>query len=172
MKNKENEYYVEMLDFYKILNCSESADLRLALLFYRIGGLRLSEALLVRWDDVDFKKKRIKVHSPKTAKAGKASRIIPLFKELAEAISAHEHKGEFLIKLDKKQVYYETQLALKKSGVKRYPRLIQNLRSSRAIEISREFGIVVENEWLGHTRDVALSHYLHTTQEDYDRATM
>ena len=172
MKNKEKEYYVEMKDFYSILSCSRSDDVRLALLFYRIGGLRLSEALLVRWDDVDFNKKKIKVHSPKTAKAGKASRTIPLFKELAEAITAHKKVGEFLIQLDKKQVYYEAQLALRKSGVKPYPRLIQNLRSSRAIEISREYGIVVENEWLGHTRDVALSHYLHTTQEDFDKATM
>ena len=50
----------------------------------RFGGLRCpSEVLSVRWADVDWKRGRIVVTSPKTEHhEGKGSRVIPIFPEL------------------------------------------------------------------------------------------
>ena len=52
-----------------------------------------------------------------------------------------------------------------------YPKLWQNLRSSRSTEVEREFGAFLESQWIGHTQAVAREHYLMVTQEDLDRAT-
>ena len=50
----------------------------------RYAGLRVpSEALLLRWQDIDLAADRMLVHSPKIEHhAGKATRMVPIFPEL------------------------------------------------------------------------------------------
>lgn len=68
----------------------------------RFGGLRCpSEALSLRWQDVDWEAGRIVVQSPKTEHdVGKANRTIPLFPELrpilAEAFDLAPDGGEYV----------------------------------------------------------------------------
>ena len=46
----------------------------------------------------------------------------------------------------------------------------QNLRSSAEIDLNREFPQHVVARWLGHSENVALKHYLRTTDDDFLRA--
>ena len=46
----------------------------------------------------------------------------------------------------------------------------QNLRSSAEIDLNREFPQHVMARWLGHSENVALKHYLRTTDDDFLRA--
>ena len=117
------------------------------------------------------------VHSPKTAGCGRPSRIIPLFPELRAELEAlwdlvPEGESRYVIarnrnpntlrKRIERVVFY--------AGLPLWERLIQNMRSSRANEIFREFGQIAEREWIGHSTATAQDHYLHILEAEYDRA--
>ncbi len=56
----------------------------------RFGGLRCpSEHVTLTWEDVDWERSRIRIHSPKTEHhEGKESRVIPIFPELRPHLEA------------------------------------------------------------------------------------
>jgi integrase len=58
---------------------ASSAEWRLLIAMWRNGGMRYSEPLLAKWEDVDWENDRFTVRSPKTAKQGKPTRQIPLW---------------------------------------------------------------------------------------------
>jgi hypothetical protein len=59
---------------------------------------------------------------------------------------------------------------LRRAGVKPWPRLYQNLRSSRETELADTFPIHVVAEWLGNSPKTALAHYTQVTEEHYQKA--
>lgn len=56
------------------------------------------------------------------------------------------------------------------AGLNRWERLIQNFRSSRAIEIYEQYGKLAESEWIGHSVRTARDHYLHVLDATFERA--
>ena len=176
-KNKSREYYVSIEDFEKMIDACPSAMWRSCIALYRIGGLRLSEALQVQWRDVDFCRKRLLVHSQKTERhSGRESRVIPLFPRLAELL---ENQWELTPENSSPYVIYEHRRTIRdwierivfEAGLNRWERLVQNLRSSCAIDVSRKFGALAESEWIGHSPQTAKNHYLHLLDEDFEMAT-
>ena len=94
---------------------------RLFLLLPIYTGMRRSEMLGLRWTDVDFRLKQIRVQrgvtfagnqpviGPPKSKAG--YRFIPLLPELDAALRAYEHEGEYIIGGDRpitEQAYQRT----------------------------------------------------------------
>jgi hypothetical protein len=59
---------------------------------------------------------------------------------------------------------------LKKAAITPWPKLFQNLRSSRQSELIKVHSMEVACEWIGNTPAVALKHYLQITDEDYAKA--
>jgi len=59
---------------------------------------------------------------------------------------------------------------LHRAGLKPWPRLYQNLRSSRETELAESFPIHVVAEWLGNSPKTALAHYTQVTEEHYRKA--
>lgn len=175
--NKAREFYVEMSTFNAALSFVPRAEVRAILTLYRVGGLRKSEPFFLRWRDVDFTRRRLRITSPKTERhVGKGSREAPLFPALARALHAWREESpgapdDLVFKAKWRSVDYSYSAALTRAGVERYPRVFQNLRSSASIDIFREYGEIAENAWLGHSISVAKSHYLHVIEADFDRAT-
>ncbi len=176
-KNKLREYYVPMNDFEKMIDACPSGMWRAALALYRIGGLRYSEALQVEWRDVDFVGRRLLVHSSKTERfGGKESRVIPLFPRLGELLEEYydslpEGCPSYVISENRSTIRKHVDRIVFNAGLNRWERLIQNLRSSRAIEVARDFGEMAESEWIGHSPQTAKDHYLHVLDADFERAT-
>ena len=169
--NFDRDRFITRSEYEQVLAACTSQDVRTAFCLYRIGGLRRTEALLLEWSDVDFEAKRLRVHSPKTAKNGKSFRVNTLFAELENELRNQPHNSDrVLIECAADYYYYGILNAVRLAGLERWPRLLQNLRASRAIEINREFGWIPETEWLGHTKSVAQKHYLRATAEDFDKA--
>ncbi|HEX4415190.1 MAG TPA: hypothetical protein VH107_16275, partial [Lacipirellulaceae bacterium] len=54
--------------------------------------------------------------------------------------------------------------------VKRWPKLFQNLRSTRETELAEQFPIHVVCDWIGNSQAVAAKHYLQTTDEHFEKA--
>lgn len=176
-KNKSRERFVTRQEYEAMLKAAKSQEVRAMISLYRIGGLRNGEALLVTWGDVDFERKRLLVHSPKTEHIkGRDARLIPLFPELRKELEAlrKEVDGEpddYVIQNNRTTNMKMVRQTVVRAGLEPWNRLIQNLRSSRAIEIYQDFGVIAESEWVGHSEKTAVDHYLHLLENDFDKAT-
>ena len=115
---------------------------------------------------------------PKTKHSGKESRQTPLFPELrpllAEGLELAEDKSEFIITRyrDASQNLRTTfEKIIKRAGLVPWPKLFQNMRSSRETELVETYPVHVVTAWLGNTASVAAKHYLQTTEEHFEKAT-
>jgi hypothetical protein len=62
--------------------------------------------------------------------------------------------------------------AIKRTGIKAWPRLWHYLRSTRQTELEERFPSHVVCAWLGNNRDTARRHYLQLTDAHFERATV
>ncbi len=177
--NTGNFAFVDPETTARLIEAAPDVQWRLIIALARYAGLRIpSELLPLKWSDVLWDQKRINVTSPKTAHQGKPERVIPLFPELetvlAEAYELAEPGDTHIITRyrDTTQNLRTTFLRIiRNAGVTPWPRLFQNLRSSRITELAEDFQAHVLDSWFGNTETVRRAHYLQTTQEHYDRAT-
>jgi integrase len=165
----------------KVIEACPNAEWRLLVGLGRYGGLRIpSEVVALRWGDVDWDKGTFTVTSSKTEHyEGKGSRVVPIFPELLplfeEAFDMAEEGTEYVVqryRSPSQNLRTQFQRIIKKAGVKPWPKLWQNLRSSRETELVERFPIQVVTAWLGNTTAVAMKHYLQVTDEHGRRATM
>ena len=152
------------------------AEWKLLFALARYGGLRIpSEALLLRWADIDWDHDRFTVHSPKTEHhEGKGERIVPIFPELHPyLLDAFENAAvgaEWCItRYRDPGVNLRTQLLkiIRRAGLKAWPKLWQNLRSTRQTELADSFPAHVASAWIGNSVPVAVKHYLQVTDDHF-----
>ena len=146
--NKSREYFVTVLEAAKVLQACPDHEWRLIFAMCRFGGLRCpSEVLMLRWGDVDWEQSKLLVRSPKTEHhEGKESRLVPIFPELRPYLdAAWDEVGdgvEFVISRYRDgNTNLRTQLnrIIHKAGLKPWPKLFQNLRSTRETELAERF---------------------------------
>jgi len=176
---KSRQFYVTRALADKVLaNCPDD-EWRLIFALARYGGLRCpSELVPLVWSDIDWKKGQFVVHCIKTeGHDGRDTRTVPLFPELRPYLEAcyrsKERHPEKLIKrvrCTKNNLRTQMTRILKRAEIKVWPKLFQNLRSSRQSELMKVHGVEVACEWIGNTPAVAVKHYLHITDEDIARA--
>ncbi len=177
--NKAREYFVSLEDAVKVLEACPDHEWRLIFSLARFGGLRTpSESLSLRWNDVDWERCRLLVHSPKTEHhEGKETRWIPLFPELREhlevAFDCAPEGTEFVITRyrDGNQNLRTHMLRIiKRAGLKAWPKLFQNLRSTRETELAEIYPLHVVTAWLGNSQLIAAKYYLQVTDAHFDKA--
>ena len=178
--NKSREFFVSRDMAGKVLAECPDLEWRLIFALARFGGLRTpSETLLLRWGDIDWERGRMTVTSPKTAHhEGKGTRAVPLFPELRpyleKAFDQAESGTEFVIVRRRDvNVNWRTQLEriIAKAGVTPWPKLFQNLRSTRETELTDTFPLHAVTAWLGNSQLIAAKHYLQVTDEHFAEAT-
>ncbi len=178
-ENKERFYFVTQDEAEKVLKACPDVQWRLMFALARYGGLRCpSELMQLRWCDVDWDRGRLLVHSPKTEHhIGKATRLVPLFPEvrapLQEMRDQAPPEAEFVVpRCRDVNVNLRTQLSriIERAGLKIWPKLWQNLRSTRQTELAETFPAHVICEWIGNSEAVARRHYLQVTDAHYERA--
>src|SRR4051812_26982105 len=173
------DYFISRDEATAVLNACPDTQWKLLFALSRFGGLRCpSEHLALRWSDIDWKLGRIVVQSPKTERhEGKSERTMPLWPELRpylEKAWEEAPKGaEFVItRYRDTNANLRTQLLriIAKAKLTKWPKLFQNLRSTRATELAADFPAHVAAEWMGHSMVVADKHYWRVTDADYERA--
>jgi integrase len=176
----ERFHFVTLQDAEKCLQACPDAEWRLIFALSRFGGLRCpSEHLALSWDCVDWENSRLRIRSPKTEHhQGKAERIIPLFPELRpylEAVfdEAAEGTVHVITRYRDANQNLRTQLCriIERAGLTPWPKLFQNLRSTRETELAEEYPLHVVTAWLGNSRAVATKHYLQVTEDHFAKAT-
>jgi integrase len=178
--NASRYYFVTRDDAQKVIDACPDAQWRLLFALSRFGGLRCpSEHLALRWGDIDWERNRMTVRSAKTEHhAGKETRIVPLFPELrpylADVFDRAEEGTEHVITLCRngtKNFRTRLERIIKRAGLRPWPKLFQNLRSTRETELAESFPLHVVCEWIGNSQPVAMKHYLQITDEHFERAT-
>ena len=112
-----------------------------------------SEHLGLRRGDIDWAGKRFTVTSPKTEHhEGHESRVVPIFPELrpyldAAWAEAPEGAKYVITRYRDRNSNLRTQLEriISKAGLKPWPKLFQNLRSTRETELTETFPVPVRN---------------------------
>jgi len=149
-----------------------------------------SKVLSLRWEDIDWHQNRMLVISPKTEHhEGGESRLVPIFPEFRDALNecweqAAEGDEHVITKRRPKSLRgksgnwrganFGTMFGklIRRAGLTTWPKLFQNLRSTRATELAEDFPSHVVNAWLGHTEEVANAHYRQVTDDHFARASV
>jgi integrase len=177
--NKARQFFVSRDISTAVLEACPDTEWRLIFALARYGGLRVpSELLQLRWTEVDWERGRFLVHAPKTEHhEDGGERWVPLYPELRIIMEdafdqapegsinvIHRHRG------DNANLRTHLIRIIHKAGRKPWPRLFQNLRSSRETELALDFPIHAVCSWIGHSVNVAEKHYLQVTEDLYLRA--
>jgi len=176
--NPSRKYFVDRPTIEAVLAACPSADWRLIFALARYAGLRIpSEIEELKWSDVNWERHRITVRVPKLAyRAGHEERIVPIFAELRPyleaAFDAAEPGAVYVVPRARggRNLRRYAEQVLERASVPKWPKLFVNLRASCEIELLETYPAHVVFAWLGHTAAVARSHYLKTTDADYERA--
>jgi len=182
--NAENAHFIEQTTIDKVIDACPNAEWRLLVALSRFGGLRVpSEALTLRWPDVDWAKSRMTVHAPKTEHhIGKETRIVPIFAELRPYLEdVFDPAADYVLpslqheaakRGDWRAVNLRTRFEkiVKRAGVTQWPRLWHNLRASRQTELEERFPSHVVCAWLGNSEKIAREHYLQVREVDFAKA--
>ncbi len=176
--NPERSAFVDRATIAKVLDAAPDAEWRLLIALSRFGGLRVpSEPLALTWHDVDWEAMRLTVRSPKTSNhAGKASRVVPIFPEIAEHLRAVFEQAEdgavHVITRYREGQNLNPQLRriIKRAGVEPWPRTWHNMRATRQSELASTYPLHTVCGWMGNTKAIAAGHYLQVTDADWQRA--
>ncbi len=177
--NKARMYFVTGEQATAVLDACPDAQWRLLFALSRYGGLRCpSEHLALRWSDIDWERGRVRVPSSKTEHLeGGDCRFIPLFPELRPYLldvfeSAAEGSQYVISRYRDCNANLRTQLIriIHRAGLKPWPKLFHNLRSTRQTELAEKYPIHVVCAWLGNSRAVAQEHYLQVTDAHFAQA--
>jgi integrase len=177
--NTARSVYIDRETIAKVIDAAPDAEWRLLIALSRFGGLRVpSEALALRWSDVDWEHNRLTIRSPKTEHhEGRGERIIPLFPEIREHLQAVFDAapvgsvnviGRYR---EGANLNPHFRRIIKRAGLAVWDRTWHNLRASRQTELAATFPLHTVCAWIGNTKAIAAGHYLQVTDADWTRAT-
>ena len=180
--NEARKQFIPARDVEKLIPACPDAQWRLIIAFSRYGGLRVpSEVLPLKWSDINWEERTIRITSPKTEHHdGGGSRIIPLFPELDQPLmdcfELAEPGEEFIItRYQGKSLNWRTQFEriARHAGLTVWPKPFHNMRASRESELMRDYDLATACRWLGNSPAVAARHYAISTDQnaDFRRAT-
>ena len=176
-QNRGRSFFVAPEAAEKVLDACPDYEWRLLVALARYGGLRTpSESFSLAWSDVLWDQDRFRVRSPKTERQGKPERLVPLFPELRpyleEAYEMAEPGAVHVItrwRDTHKNLRTQLMRIIRRTGLVPWPRLFQNLRASRETELAERFPLRIVTDWLGNSPNVAMAHYLSTTEDHFQR---
>ncbi len=176
VKNPERQQFITREETARLLEVCPNAQWRLLVALARYGALRCpSESHALTWGHIDWEKKRIRIPSPKTAEMGRPFREIPLFPELAPYLETAfdecpEGETRCLWIMGNTNPGTHLRRLVLKAGLTLWPKVLHQLRASRATELARQFPSHVATAWCGHSEAIAEQHYWMVTEEDFETA--
>ncbi len=175
--NPGRAFYVSLEATEAILAKCPSLDWKLVVGLGRYAGLRVpSEIVSMTWDDVLWDSGRLVVRPSKTAgHEGHEVRVVPICPELREILDqAWEAPGADekwvvpSLRSSSKNLRTRFTKIVTRAGLKPWPRLFQNLRSSRATDWVEVYPSHIVAAWLGHSTAIAAAHYLQVRDHHFD----
>lgn len=173
--------FVEPVAFQKALDAITPLQQKTLLAYYRWMGARQNDAKGDNWEDVNWSKKAInRFDCKRKRKLGWCPiphQLFPLLKSWHEQVIAEKGRAEgpifpWMLKSSSANQSAFFVSRLKKSAIPVWRKFLISLRSSRSIEVRRlPNGRFLEAKWIGHSADVADSHYDAVIDTDFDAIT-
>ena len=167
----------------QVLAAMPDAKWRLIFAFARYGGFRMpSEINRLTWDHINWDKGVMIVPTPKTERdPDQSQKEVPIFEKLWPHLEAMRRDPAvdpvFVVAHPRHEKGEITNLSqqfhrhLKRAGIKAWPKLFQNLRSTRQTEVAAVFDEALACRWLGNSPMVFRKHYLQVSPDVIERAT-
>ncbi len=177
--SRGRQFFIPRETVTALLDQCHGPEYRLLLLFARYMGVRIpSEIVPLTWGDVNWENRRLVITSPKTERhTGGGKRICPIFPEVFPALrEAFENAPEGAvyifpsIRSGEKNLRAWLERAIVRAGFTPWPRLWQNFRATRATELADQFPSQAAAAWLGHSEQIADTHYRQVTAEHFEKA--
>ncbi len=183
--NHERIVYVPVADVLRVMDACPNPEWRALFALARFAGLRIpSEIVSLAWEHVVWDRGVLVIYAPKTDRRRVVPMATPLrtaLEELWDWLGAQypdQHVRWVLPRLRElvarpdglfRNANLRTRAykILDRAGIKPWPKLFQNLRTSCAIDLARARPQHLATEWMGHTADVAREFYLRATDDDY-----
>ena len=127
-----------------------------------------SEALRLKWSDVDWERNRMTIRKGKTRQ-----RTMPILPQLRPYLEdCFDPQEVYVIVHHRSHSNWATDVKrfITKAGIKIWPRCFHNLRASLETDLTHRFPIHVVTSWLGNSPKVAADHYLSVRDEDFEAA--
>lgn len=160
----------------RVIDVAPDAEMRAIIALAYWGGLRTpSEHFVLKWSAIRWDEGMMTILSPKTEGVGKESRETPLFPELVpylldlREITGDTKPDDYVIR--KRRNHSEANVRNQmyrlcdKAGVERWPKIFQNLRSTRQTILERFYPRGTVCAWMGNTEDIAEAHYVQEMAE-------
>lgn len=168
--NPSRAFFVTREVIEAVLDACPDAEWRLVVGLARYAGLRCpSEMVGMTWADIDWGTGVLTVRPTKTEHHGgvHAVRHVPIcprLRQLLEESFARATEGAVRVvprvQDDKINLRTTFQRIIERAGLKPWPRLFQNLRSSCETEWCEQYPIASVTRWLGNSPTIALKHYI------------
>jgi integrase len=174
MTNRARQHFVSRAETRSLLDAAPDLEWRLIIALARFAGLRCPcELRPLTWADIDVHGGTMLVHSSKTAHQGKASRRVPIDAELMPLLlEAHQMAEPGVERVITRPLTAATNLRtqferiIKLAKLTPWPKLFNNLRSSRQTELRRCLPQHIVCDVMGNSRQVASDHYEQTLASD------
>ena len=129
--------------------------------FYLLTGVRKSEALSIKWSDIDFNKKRLHIPGTKTICS---DRWLPLFTPVKNLLLSIPQTSEFVFPYSDNAVGCSFKRLKEKYG---FTFTIHSLRHTFATRLLEDgVSMKMVQKWLGHSKyDTTANIYTHVTNE-------
>jgi integrase/recombinase XerD len=145
---------------------------RLVLQFLYSAGLRLSELVNLKWNQIDYDRMTVLIKQAK----GKKDRLVPLSTHILDGLTAYlinGHKGQYVFngggenqRMSYSSVRFMMRCAIKRAGIKKDGVCLHTLRHSFATHLLEEgLDIFSIKELLGHSRIQSTMIYLHVVDQ-------
>ncbi len=178
--NPDRLHYVSRDVIEAVLEHCPDSQWRAIVGLCRYAGLRCPTELAgLRWGDVNWERGRLTVRSPKTANyEGRGLRLVPIDPALRRILTERFEEAEPGEELIIPRLRGRTAANLRthflriitRAGVRPWPRLTHNLRSSCLTDWCERFPSHVVAAWAGHSAVVAARHYLQVRDSHFDEA--
>ena len=173
--DKRRRRFITAEQIESVIKSTEDVELRAVIALSRWAGLRTpSEPFAMEWSHIDWDRRRISVPAVKTKQ-----RELPLFPELLPYLQAlHDSGVQNLFVFPRLRQFSDANLRkqvtklIRLSGKTVWPKLFQNIRSSRQTELEEKFPRKTVCVWMGNSETVADQHYLQVLDEHYERAVL
>jgi integrase len=168
--NPDRLVYLPTTTIERVLEEIKDPEFRLLIALGRYAGFRIpSEAGGLRWSDINWDKKTIRVTAPKKSGDSRGGqRICRLFDELVPFLKAVKSLADtqdgFVLPsmCSAGRENHRTQWGryIDRAGVDRWPRPFQNLRASALTDLAEKYPLQLVCKWLGNSIPVAMNHYV------------
>lgn len=178
-RNPDRTEYVPIEHIERVIDQCPDASWRAKIGLCRYAALRCpSELHRLTWADVDLVNRRLTVRPAKTRNYERGQiRLVPIMPRLAEMLEDLYEVAEpgqdqlFPGMTSKTNIATTVAKLVVRGGLKPWPRLLQNLRASCAIDWHTDYPEKDASAWVGHSPLVAWLHYLKPRDENFRKAT-